>query len=84
MVSQQLPQGINRQGFDAAVEADDARPDASGVELPPDFMTPDFRETRRTPAACPLARRRWDGVNRRPLRNVESVSVASSCANAHG
>jgi hypothetical protein len=42
-MSQQLPPGIHRQGFDAAVQANAARPDASGVELrtyaglPPEF-----------------------------------------------
>ena len=32
-MSQQLPQGIHRRGFDVAVEADEARTDGSGVEL---------------------------------------------------
>jgi hypothetical protein len=48
-MSQQLPPGIHRQGFDAAVQANAARPDASGVELrtyaglTPEFLTPEFR-----------------------------------------
>lgn len=33
MVSQQLQQEPNRQGFDAACEANGARPDARGVEF---------------------------------------------------
>jgi hypothetical protein len=33
LMSQQLPQGINRQGLDATVGADEARIDASRVEL---------------------------------------------------
>jgi hypothetical protein len=32
-MNQQLSQVISRQGVDATVETDEARPDASGVEL---------------------------------------------------
>jgi hypothetical protein len=48
VVSQQLPLNIDRQGFDAAVVADEARTDAGCVELridaclAPEFLTPEF------------------------------------------
>jgi hypothetical protein len=47
-MSQQLPPGIHRQGFDAAVQANAARPDASGVELRTYAgLTPEFRVSTR-------------------------------------